>query len=361
VILSGLNMENGLFGWSDMSAKDNPLVSVIVLNYNGREVLEPCLDSIFASSYSPFEVIVVDNGSTDWSADIARKKYDFRLLRKKHNVGFSAGNNSGIRAARGEFLVLLNYDTVVDPNWLSELVTATVRFGAGFSQPKILMLNDPRIINSTGISIHIAGFGLLRGLGEIDTGQYDREWSICAPHGACIFASKEALEKIGLLDEHFFAFNDDTDLGWRAQLFGYKVAYVPSARIYHVWGHKWKLKDPRKFYYLERNRLIMLLTNFSLRSLSLLFLILVLVEIFALGYSLLNGFLYAKIRGYSDLIRARNYIVARRNRIQKGRKIRDKEAVTHFTCDLKHPIFGNPVSLVNWICRIFLSKIMRSI
>jgi len=330
-----------------MTEKGNPLVSVIVLNFNGREVLEPCLDSVFASSYFPFEVIVVDNGSTDRSAEIARTRCDFRLLKKEHNVGFSAGNNAGIQVARGEFLVLLNNDTIVHPNWLSELVAEANRSGADFCQPKILMLDDRRIINTTGISIHVAGFGILRGGGEIDAGKDDELKQICGVSGVCIFASRRAIEEVGLLDDNFFAFCEDTDWSWRALLMGLKLVYVPTAIVYHKWGHAWGLRSSRKFYYEERNRLILVLTNYSLHSLIMLLPIFMVTEVFTVGYCAFHRVLYAKILAYTDLFRMRQYVIRRRRSMQSKRKVSDRLIVKMFTYKFEHAFLTNAVAPIN--------------
>jgi GT2 family glycosyltransferase len=345
-----------------MSGSSNPLVSVIILNYNGKEVLEPCLDSVFASSYVPFEVIVVDNGSTDGSADRAREKYDFILLKKKHNVGFCAGNNTGIRAAHGEFLVLLNSDTIVDSSWIDELLTEAVRSGAGFCQPKILLLNDKQTVNSTGMVTHIAGFGLLRGGGEIDRGQYNMVEEVSGVHGASIFAARNAIEEVGLLDDNFFAFCEDTDWSWRARLRGSKLVYVPKAVVYHKWGHGWGSISSRKLYYAERNRLIMVLTNYAYRSLILLLPILVLAEIATVGYCLLHKMLHAKILAYADLFRMRLYILRRRKLVQSKRRIPDREIIKMFTYKFEHAFLtSSGIALMNAICKRFYALILRFI
>lgn len=334
-----------------MLETDNPLVSIIILNYNGRDVLEPCLDSVFAVSYSPFEVIVVDNGSIDGSAEMARRRYNFRLIRKKSNVGFCAGNNAGIREARGEFLVLLNNDTIVHPNWLSELVTEAARSGADFCQPKILMFNDRRTINSAGLKIHFAGFGILRGGGEIDVGQYDELKEMSGVHGACILVSRKAIEEVGLLDDNFFIFNEDTDWSWRALLMDLKLVYVPTALVYHRWGQTFDLRASKKFYLAERNRIITILTNYSFRSLILLLPVFILTEIVTVGYCLLHKTLHAKILAYAYLLRMQRYIIGRRKSIQSRRRVPDRLIMTMFTYKFEHVFLAKFVAPINTLYR----------
>ncbi|MFB3888906.1 MAG: glycosyltransferase family 2 protein [Candidatus Bathyarchaeia archaeon] len=318
----------------------NPLVSVVILNYNGNECLEKCLLSVFTTSYAPFEVIVVDNGSSDGSAERASEKWHFRLIKKQKNSGYSAGNNTGIRAARGSFVVLLNNDTIVDSDWLTELVGESQRSKADFCQPKIVIPGPSRIINSTGLTIHLAGFGLLRGNGEPDNGQYDEQKNVCGFHGACIFASKNAIERTGLLDEVFFAYNEDTDWSWRALMMGLKTVYVPSAIVYHSYGTTRKLVTPRRISYAERNRLIMLLTNYSRRSLILLLPALAVTEIATLAYCLSNRILSAKILGYADLLRLRSYTKSRSTWIQARRVVKDRDIFGMFEARFSHPFFG---------------------
>jgi GT2 family glycosyltransferase len=333
-------------------------VSIIILNYNGRDALESCLDSVFASFYSPFEVIVVDNGSTDGSAETARRKWGFKLIKKRSNTGYSGGNNTGIQAAHGEFLVLLNNDTIVDPSWLTELVGEALRSKADFCQPKIVIPGRSRIINSAGSTIHLAGFGLMIGGGEVDKGQYDEWKEIYGLHGACIFVSRKAIEKVGLLDVNFFAFNEDTDWAWRALLMGLKLVYVPKALVYHIYGKTWGLRTTKKIYYAERNRIIMLLTNYSRRSYTLLLPLFVVTEIATVAYLFFTGMLTAKILGYADLLRMRNYIAKRRRWIQKRRRRSDREIVTMFAFRFKHPFLakcGRPLNMLyTFLCKLII-------
>jgi hypothetical protein len=310
-------------------------------------VLEACLDSISKSAYSPFEVLVVDNASKDGSDQITLPDHRYRLLKNKRNLGFCGGNNVGIRVANGEFVVLLNNDTEVDPDWLSQLVKTALTSAADFCAPKIL-LDDKETINSTGLEIHIAGFGLLRGLGKIDAGQYDNSIHLLGAHGACIFASRKAIEKVGVLDEAFFAFNDDTDWSWRALLKGLKIIYVPSAVVYHKWGHSWGSKNPEKFRLVERNRLIMILTNYSGRSIILLFPILVITELATMAYCLQSrSLISAKINSYADLLMLRQYLRDRRNSIQDNRQISDRLIVKKFQIRFEQSYLVKHVNLLN--------------
>jgi GT2 family glycosyltransferase len=338
---------------------DQKLVSVIIVNYYGKNVLEKCLESVFLSSYHALEVIVVDN-SSDTSVEDSLKKFNVVLLRSGRNLGYCGGNNFGVRRAKGEYVLFLNYDTVLHPDTISQLVKETVKSQAPLCQPKILMMDNPRKINSAGVLIHLAGFGLLRGCDEEDLGQYDNLEEICAPHGACIFASKNAFQSLGYFDEHFFAFNEDTDLGWKALIMGKNTRYVPSAIIYHKWGHSWdKPRDHSKLYLAERNRLIMILTNYQRSTMVLLLPILILAELSTLAYCAIQGMLRSKVRGYVDLIQSRQYLRARRRWIHSVRKRDDASIIKSFTWEYKHTLFGKPYRPLNVVFHLLSSFLMR--
>jgi GT2 family glycosyltransferase len=337
------------------------LVSVIVVDYHGKDVLEKCLQSVFLSSYPALEVIVVDN-SNDSSIEEISKKFDVVLLMSGRNLGYSGGNNFGVGRANGEYVLFLNNDAILHPDAISRLVEEATRSQAALCEPKILMMDNPRMINSAGILIHLAGFGVLRGCGEEDLGQYDEIEESCAPHGACVLASKSAFQNLGCFDELFFAFNEDTDLGWKALLMGKNTRYVPSAIVYHKWGHAWnKAQEANKIYFAERNRLIMILTNYQCRTMVLLLPIFILAECSTLAYCAFQGMLGSKVKGYADLIQLRRYLVRRRRWIQSVRKTKDSIIVKSFTLEYKHTLLGRPNKPVNMLFHILGGFLRRFI
>jgi GT2 family glycosyltransferase len=141
------------------------MVSVIIVNYNGKDVLEKCVQSVFHSSYSPLEVIIVDNSPNDGSADEILQRLSVTLIRNKRNLGFARGNNQGLKEAKGEYILLLNNDATLHPKAIEELVKESKDSQCQILQPKILMADNHSVINSTGISIHLAGFPVLIGCG----------------------------------------------------------------------------------------------------------------------------------------------------------------------------------------------------
>ena len=173
------------------------LVSVIVVNYNGKEVLEACVKSIFDSSYTQLEVIIVDNSPlSDNSSKEISNKYNVKVVKDGTNRGYSSGNNIGLKLAHGQYILIINNDAVLDKYAIEELILEALRSKSDILQPKIMISSNPNLINSTGLEIHFAGFGLLRGCGEYDSGQYDQFLDISAPHGACFFAKSSVLKEL---------------------------------------------------------------------------------------------------------------------------------------------------------------------
>lgn len=251
---------------------NRPLVSVIVLNWNGKRFLEDCLISLEKQSYSNFEVIFVDNGSTDSSVDFIKKKFPWvKLIENKENLGFAAGNNKGIKISSGKYIVTLNNDTKTDRKWLESLVNvAESSNNIGMCASKVLLLKRPNVIDSVGINIYPDGMSKQRGYLEIDTGQYDKIEEILLPSACAALYRKEMLDQIGLFDESFFAYCEDTDLGLRGKLKGWKAVLAPSAIMYHLYSGTAGRYSPLKAYFVERNHFWVALKIFPLRLLLML-------------------------------------------------------------------------------------------
>ncbi|MEA1927151.1 MAG: glycosyltransferase family 2 protein [Candidatus Auribacterota bacterium] len=241
------------------------LASVVVLTCNGREHLEECLGSLKDQSYPELEVILVINGSDDGSADFVRGRFgDFvRIIELPENIGYTGGNNAGLRVARGEYLALLNDDTRLDPDWLKNMVEVLDRRSDyGMSACKILSYYEPDIIDNVGHIIYRDGTFRGRGRLEKDRGQYDREEEILSPSGCAFLVRREALDKVGLLDADFFIYGEDADLSLRIRLAGWKVVYVPSAIVYHKYSATTGAYSPFKAFLVERNRIWLTIKNF---------------------------------------------------------------------------------------------------
>lgn len=210
------------------------MVSVIIVNFNGKRFLGPCLDSLEAQTYRDFEVLLVDNASSDGSVAYVEERYPkVRVFPQRSNTGFSAGNNIGIEHSRGDLTALLNNDTEVDPNWLAELVSAIgqdERIGSCAS--RILLYDDHTLADACGDYYTAEGAADKIGhLQPADEYEQPREvFAACA--GAAIYRSS-MLKELGGFDEDFFIVHEDSDLSFRAQLMGYRCVYVPTAVVYH--------------------------------------------------------------------------------------------------------------------------------
>lgn len=236
-----------------------PKVSIIILNWNGKENTINCLEALKLTTYSNYETIVVDNGSTDGSVNYFKAHYpEIELIENGENLGFAEGNNVAIREVLKKeeikYIALLNNDTIIKPDWLENLVNALESDEKiGSCQPKILSLINPDMIDAVGISIDRYGGAAQEGHNEKDLGQYDKiteVFGVCA--GAALYRAK-MLNQIGLFDKDFFAYYEDVDLAIRARLFGWKSVCVPQAVIYHIHSATLGNDSPFKKYLLERN------------------------------------------------------------------------------------------------------------
>jgi GT2 family glycosyltransferase len=243
-----------------------PLVSVIVVNYNGLHLLKECLDSLREQAFTDFETIFVDNASSDGSVEFVESGYpEVKIVKNRKNLGYGGGNNAGIRVSAGRYVVLLNNDTKVDPRWLQQLVEAAGKEGrTGMCASKILNYYEPDVIDNTGLLMYRDGIARGRGRLEKDTGQYDSGEEVFFPSGCAGLYKREMLDEIGLLDEDFFLYVEDVDIGLRGRLAGWRCVYVPNAVVYHKYSATTEPYSPLKAYLVERNRIWVLLKCFPL-------------------------------------------------------------------------------------------------
>ncbi len=212
-----------------------PRVSVIIPNWNGTRYLAPCLASLRKQRFGDFEVIVVDNASTDDSVEMVQRDYpEVRLVRLPTNKGLTGGVNAGIAEARGDIIVLLNNDTEVDENWLAELVGALdAHPEASMAASKMRLFDRRDVIHSAGDYYRTDGIPGNRGVWEEDTGQYDNNDHVFGPCGGAAAYRRSLLDQIGLFDEDLFMYCEDVDMAWRAQLAGHRCVFAPGAVVYH--------------------------------------------------------------------------------------------------------------------------------
>lgn len=240
--------------------------TIIVLNWNGQRFLKDCFDSIKKQTYprDKYEVMLVDNASIDDSVEFVGKHYpDVVIVQSPTNTGFSGGMNLGMRHSKGDYMILLNNDTILDPRWLEEMMKIAHTKKAGAVTSKLMFLKKKGIINNAGSMLQYDKTWPIveRGINEKDIGQYDRVEEITAFCGASVALQRAMIKKIGLLDETFRAYFEDTDLSWRGQKAGYKYYFVPESVLYHVHTGTNVEGSPRFTFYVSRNRVLVMFKN----------------------------------------------------------------------------------------------------
>lgn len=249
-----------------------PLVSIIIPHWNGADVIDECLKSIQKSTYGDYEMIVVDNNSSDDSVNYIRSNFtNVKVLENSKNEGYAGGCNRGAEIAKGQYLLFLNNDTIQDKNWIEPLVTLLEKDNKiAAVQPKILNYYNKNLFDyagGAGGKIDIFGFPFARGRifneQEIDEKQYDSIEEVFWSSGTAFLVRKTAFEDVGKFDEMFFAHMEEIDLCWRFHLAGYTVYAEPKSVIYHKNAVSLPMHSEQKYYLNHRNSLIMLFTNYT--------------------------------------------------------------------------------------------------
>lgn len=240
--------------------------SIIIANYNGEKFLSQCLSSVFKTNYSNFEVIIVEDGSTDGSLKIIsrfQKRYRLRLIRNKKNMGLVKSRNKAIGKVTGDILVFLDNDTKVDKNWLKGLEeTFSSDKTIGALQCKIFDFERQDIIQEVGMKlIPYTGLGITLGRGQKDDERFNYPMEIISL-GAALAVRKEIVEKIGGFDQKLFHYTDDLDFSWRVWISGYRVVLAPNAKVYHYT----KIHNPtyKLYFHLCKNSIRMVIKNYEL-------------------------------------------------------------------------------------------------
>ena len=348
----------------DMNKIPHPLVSIIILNYNAGQILLDCFESVIKTNYDNFEIIIVDNASEDKIHRKCQEKSGrIRIIENEKNLGYCEGNNVGIKNANGEFIVILNPDTTVHPEWLNELFHAYNKYGEALYQPKHLSLKEKSIIMSTGNMMNVFGFGYAREKGKKDVNQHNVIEQIGYASGTCLFAPISVFNKVGLLDPFIFLYHDDLDLGWRSAQLGIKSYYVPSSIIYHAESYSLKWYS-EKFFWLERNRKYCLQTHYSKSTYSKIFPTLILVDLLVWLFYLSKGILGSKIRAELDIKKNRKKIQKRYEELESKKIISDKELIIKFPDSLHVPsnVAGkNTNSVFNSIIQRLSKSVKKSL
>lgn len=317
-------------------------VSVIIPHWNGIDVLSECLESLFQSKYDSFETIIVDNASSDGSADWVSLNFpQVKIIENNQNYGFAGGCNRGARVARGDYLVFLNNDTIQDPDWLFPLVDfLNLNPKVAAVQPKVLNYFEQNKFDYAGGAggwIDILGFPFARGRIfqelEKDEGQYNAMRPIFWASGTAIMVRKADFDTVEGFDETFFAHQEEIDLCWKLKLLNKEIWAVPNAKIYHKNGLTLPMFSRKKQYLNHRNSILMVLTNYSLPLTLYITPIRFALEFVAMIYALFRldiNHIIGILQSLLWIITHPNIIWKRRKHVKRIRKLKDKEVLPSF-------------------------------
>lgn len=299
------------------------LVSIIIVNWNGGEVFRQCLSSLSKVKYSNKEVIIVDNGSNDGTEDLATIKND-------SNLGFAPANNQGYEISKGKYILFLNNDTRVHPEFLKKMVARMQKDESiGVMQPKIYMMDKSGYLDNAGSFITKIGFLDHWGFAEKDSDEFGKERQIFSAKGACMLVRREVIEKVGLFDDGFISYFEESDFCWRVWLAGFKVMFFPEAHIYHKVGFTIKRLDVGNInFHYYKNRITSLIKNLGFLNLITILPVHVLISLGISIVFLLRGNWKASLMIIKAIVW--NLInlgrtLKKRHRIQSKRKVSDSK------------------------------------
>ncbi len=346
-------------------------VAIILINYKdyAKKYLEECIESLRKQSYpkDSFKIFIVDNETSKETAEYLRNAApEAEIIFNEKNYGFAKGNNIAIRKAMNEnydYIVLLNMDTIVDSEWLEKLVAAAEdNKNAGAIQSLIMLHPETSKINSSGNHLHFLGFGFCRDYGqEIPDSKFMVPDSFFYASGASVLYPAEVLKKVGLFDSEFFMYHEDTDLSWRLRQAGYDIILAPKSVVYHKYQFS---RSILQFYYVERNRMIMMFENYRFGTLFLIFLPFLVMELGQLGYALLRGLFWTKLKVYGYFLKPKNWARMIKNKMGKAklRKVSDRELAKLIVGKIEFQEIANPVLkyIANPVFNIYW-KVVRQI
>jgi len=289
-----------------------------MVSHNSADLVRPVLEALFSDPVRPTEVIVVDSASTDGTLGVLAD-FEVTVIPQEENVGFAAGCHIGAESARCETLVFLGHDTIPEPGWLAPLITALNPPDVGAAMATIEDAARPGTFNTSGGHLTYFGIGWVSDFGEPipeESGPVD----VAFPSGAAMAIRRRTWESFGGFRRTFFTYHEDADLGWRLRLAGMRVVRVPESRVLHRYDFG---RSPTKMYHLERNRWLMLRSNYRRRTLVVLSPALLIVE---LGTTLIagrDGWLSEKVRASRDASRASSVVREGRALVEANRSLSD--------------------------------------
>ncbi|MFA6227942.1 MAG: glycosyltransferase family 2 protein [Patescibacteria group bacterium] len=333
----------------------NKKIVIGIVTYNSRHKIVDCLNSVNRQNYQRelVQVVVVDNNSHDSTKEYLAEAWpQVTVIANDENLGFATANNQIYAWAKdqADYLVLLNDDTIVEPNWLIRLANAASGDETiAAAQSKLLLYPEKNLINSLGNSIQFLGFAFCDHYREPDSHATTALFDLPYASGAAVLLKLSALQEIGLFDEKLFMYHEDVDLGWRLRLLGYRAVLDPLSVVYHKYNYS---KAKYKFYYMDRNRWIVLLKNYRLATIIVLAPMLLVMELGITAFSIKNDWFKEKLKGWSWLLSNFGYIMGERRKIQDLRRVSDREILSLFVGPITNQEVEN--KLLAWVANPLL-------
>lgn len=319
----------------------SPLVSVVILVWNSEAHLPRCLSALSKQTFKDFEIILVDNGSTDDSLKTAAEhRFDvsLRIERLPANLGFAAGNNIGARLAQGQWLALLNADAYPEPSWLEALLSAArsaVQFSAFASRQ--IQYDKPHLLDGAGDAYHISGLAWRAGYRLRADSYALRQKEVFSPCAAAALYAREEFLAAGGFDEDYFSYFEDVDLGFRLRLAGKKCLYVPEAVVYHVGSGSTGKRSDFSVYYGYRNLIWTFVKNMPSPWVWLFLPLHIAALLFFIAYLTVRGQGGAIGKALFDAARGLPKTLQKRRQIQANRKIASRELLKVMSTGLLEP------------------------
>lgn len=300
--------------------------SIVIINWNGKEklgeLLDKCLESVSNTDYNNFEVIFVDNASTDGSYEYVQSKFDFKFFRNPRNLGFVGGNNVGAKLCKGDVIVFLNNDTIVDSRWLDEPAELFKNKKTGIVQANLRLLNNPDVPDSIGHCISVLCMPIEN---YFFMDEPEEPVPIFGGKGAALFVRKDLFEKLGGFDEDYFFYFEETDLCWRARLLGYDVYFSPNSIVLHKGGGTFR--NGKLLYHRQKNTIASMIKCYELKNLIKYLPLRLMFELAGVLYFLFkNPYLAAQnMKALVWIVRNGGKLLKERSKIQRYRVVKDKE------------------------------------
>lgn len=319
----------------------NTRVSVLIVTFNSEQHIVDCLRSVRQSTISIFEILLIDNGSSDSTIEKVRKTApEVKIFLMDENLGYSGGHAFGVKHATGDFLFFLNPDTTVQPDFLSSILECLKDNRVAAVQPLVL-LPQGKMINLTGKQTHYLGLDWIK---DYKRTIIPKEQEIYSLSGCACCIRRSVFLDAGGFDTEYFMYYEDTDLSWKILLLGKKIVFCPESIVRHEYAfipEDRGISMERKLFFNERNRLATVLKNYKGRSLIILFPAFLFFELSIFTYFLIKGWGHIKIEGYVSLWKMRAHILQQRTYIQKRRSVDDRILFDHMEKRISFVYFTN--------------------